>query len=635
MAALDLEIERREAEIKIMREELRLAKLMVMQRTLCDRKQPNLMNEEGFGQQSAVNPRYLGRPSMNEEGLGHQSAVNPLYLGRPSVNEEGLGQQRAVNPLYLGRPSMNEEGLGHQSAVNPLYLGEPSTNEEGLGQQCVVWRTSTTFNENGAANVRPSADADNLDSIVHGQCAVNLGGDENTWTESVWTDISTGKLEWTTAGQCVVSNGGDDGASKKIESAKAGDSSSNQLELTAHDRRVVATSAVSVFLSLVPPVETGERAVATPGVTTLPHLPSVKTDTSSGGLERTAVDLCAVSNGGENGTSKNMESVCTDISSGESKRTVFDQFVIADSVLNGVWSLRPQIGAFKLTGAAGETDYSSNLESVEADTSSVERDQTMVDQFVVTNSEGDGARLTTKVEKLSGKFNRTDLDQCVVTKCIVNGAPSPVAPIETGEMAVTTPRARILSVLESVWTDTLSGELERTRSDQCVISNGGDDGVSKKFESAEADTSIGELERTIHDPCEIAGRVINSSEAVSLRTPVEAGALTGKAKEPETITTDVGLTWTSPDGRTMKITDWSRAGFYLQLFWRTGIGWLDEVVSLLTERWRTKYRLCHRLEDVTTDSGWRRLVGVSEPAPIASMVRQELPVSTMRRGRLF
>jgi hypothetical protein len=238
-----------------------------------------------------------------------------------------------------------------------------------------------------------------------------------------------------------------------------------------------------------------------------------------------------VSNGGENGASKNMESVYTNISSDEPKRTVFDQ-----------------LGAVKLTGAAGETDYSSNFESVEADTSSG--------------------------------------DQCVVIKCIVSGAPNPVAPMETGEMAVSTPRARTLSVLESVWTDTLSGELERTWFDQCMISNGDDDGASKKFESAEADTSTGELEGAIHDPCEIAGGVINCSEAVSLRTPVEADDVTGTAKESEIITTDVGLAWTRPDGRTMKMTDWSGAGLYLQLLWRTGVGWLDKIISLLVDRWK-------------------------------------------------
>jgi hypothetical protein len=357
------------------------------------------------------------------------------------VNEEGLGQQSAVNSRYLGWPSTTDEGLGHQSAVNLRYLGEPSANEEGLGQQCVVWRTSTTFNENGAASVRPSAEADNLDRIVHGQYAVSLGGDENTWTESVWTETPTGKLEWTTAGQCVVSNGGDDGASKKWRSAEAG-SSSNELEQTAHNRRVVATSAVSVVLSLVPLVETGERAVATPGATTLSHLPSVKTDTSTG-----------------------------------------------------------------------------------------ERDQTMVDQFVVTNSEGDGARPTIKVEKLSSKLNRTDLDQC-------------------------------------------------------VVSNEAEDEALKKLESAEADTSPGELARTVHGWCVIAGRVVNIGEAATLWTPVEAGDLTGTATEPQINTIDVGLPWISSDGRAMKMADWSRAGLSLQLFWRIGVGWLDEIVSLLAERWK-------------------------------------------------
>jgi hypothetical protein len=150
------------------------------------------------------------------------------------------------------------------------------------------------------------------------------------------------------------------------------------------------------------------------------------------------------------------------------------------------------------------------VESAEANMLSREREQTVHDQSVVTNREGDGAstaRSTIKAEKLFGNSNWTDfdqsvqssseaedeaskklesleaetssgeqermvLDQCVVTKCIVSGASSLVAPMETGKMAVTTPRASTLSVSESVWTDTLSGELERTRSDQCVVSNG-------------------------------------------------------------------------------------------------------------------------------------------------------------------
>jgi hypothetical protein len=177
----------------------------------------------------------------------------------------------------------------------------------------------------------------------------------------------------------------------------------------------------------------------------------------------------------------------------------------------------------------------------------------------------------------------------VATNCSEDGVLSPPAPVEASELTGMAPGVGTLSPLESVWTDTLSGEPERVRFDQCVVSNGGVDGASKMFESAEAGTSTGELEMTVHGRCVITGRFDNSSEAAILRTTVEAGDLTGKGKEPETITTDVGLAWTNLDGRTMKMADWSRARLHLLIFWRTGVGWLDEIISLLAERW--KYEL--------------------------------------------
>jgi hypothetical protein len=159
----------------------------------------------------------------------------------------------------------------------------------------------------------------------------------------------------------------------------------------------------------------------------------------------------------------------------------------------------------------------------------------------------------------------------VATNCNEDGVLSP--PVEASELIGMAPGAETTILPET------SGDLERTVLDQGVVSNG----TSRKLALVETGvlTEATNERRLTGD--DFPPVLENLGEAWSLVIgTVERAlqAITGQCRMNEYI----GLA----DGWTMNMANCSRARLYLQLFWRTGIGWLDEIVSLLTERWKNE-----------------------------------------------